>query len=125
MEAFPEDVERFLNANIGSVEQLEILRILAGDRGRLWAVADLAGLVQASAGLGPHLATLKERGLLLVGGPEPLYRYGAATPELAALLERLLQMYNERPVTMIRMVYARANPALQAFADAFRLKKDG
>jgi hypothetical protein len=37
----------------------------------------------------------------------------------------LLRAYNERPVTLIRTVYAIADAKkIQAFADAFKIKKD-
>ena len=45
-------------------------------------------------------------------------------PALADLVVRLLQLYKERPVTLIKMVYARAKDPLRTFADAFRLRKE-
>jgi hypothetical protein len=35
----------------------------------------------------------------------------------------LAQAYNERPVTLIRMIYALRDPKIQSFADAFKLRK--
>jgi hypothetical protein len=43
---------------------------------------------------------------------------------LQELVDRLLQLYRERPVTMIKMVYERAKDPLRKFADAFRLRKE-
>ena len=48
----------------------------------------------------------------------------AGTPDLEEMLGRLLQMYKERPVTMIKMVYERAEDPLRAFADSFRIRKE-
>ena len=48
--------------------------------------------------------------------------FGPATPELTAAATKLLQFYRERPVTLIRIIYARANDRLKAFAEAFRLR---
>ena len=39
-------------------------------------------------------------------------------------MERLLQSYKERPVTMIKFVYDKATSHLRTFADAFRIKED-
>jgi hypothetical protein len=36
----------------------------------------------------------------------------------------VLQLYRERPVSMIKLVYARARDPLRNFADAFRLRKE-
>ena len=51
-------------------------------------------------------------------------RYGVNTPALENMVGRLLQMYKERPVTMIKMVYEQAKDPLRAFADAFRIRKE-
>jgi len=88
----------------------------------------LAGEVQAPPeAVTRHLAALQARGLLAAESREAgaEYRYGQNTPELAALVDRLLQLYRERPVTMIKLVYARAKDPLRTFADAFRLRKEG
>ncbi len=127
VEPIPEEVKRFLEANIDSVDQLEILRVLGEDREREWAAADLARVVQTQPqAIGPHLTALQGRKLLTTQtrGTEFLCCYGPDTPELEALTDRLLQVYRERPVTMINLVYARAREALKTFADAFRFKKE-
>jgi DNA-binding transcriptional regulator GbsR (MarR family) len=51
------------------------------------------------------------------------FRYAPATPELRRAVELLAVAYNERPVTLVRLVYNRPSAA-QSFADAFRIKKD-
>ncbi len=128
MEPFPDEIERFIEDHIELVDQLEILRILAADRGKEWSSAALAQEVQVQPQtILLHLHALETRGLLaVVSAPGPFYKYGPRTPELEGKVSRLLSLYNERPVTMIRMVYARANhAALKTFADAFRLRKEG
>lgn len=126
MEPFPEDMRRFLETNIEVVDQLEILRVLGADPEREWRPADLARDVQTPPeAIIPHLTALHGRGLLVkfTRGSEVFCRYGPNTPELEAKVRRLLQLYQERPVTMINMVYARARDALRSFSDAFRLRK--
>jgi DNA-binding HxlR family transcriptional regulator len=126
LEPLPEEVKRFMDANIESVDQLEVLRLLAGEPGREWNLDSLAGIIQIQPqALTLHLAALESRGLITAShGPTASYRYGPRTPELENLVGRLLQFYNERPVTMIKMIYARANAALKNFADAFRVRKE-
>jgi hypothetical protein len=72
-----------------------------------------------------HVAALHARGLIAARklGADVLGRYGPRTPELEALVGKLLQLYRERPVSMIKMVYDRARDPLRNFADAFRLRK--
>jgi DNA-binding IclR family transcriptional regulator len=127
LEPFPDEVARFIEANIDSVDQLAILRLLAEDPAGEWPIPALARAVQAPPqAVVAQAEALERRGLLSASrGPETCYRYGPHTPELQDGLKRLLRLYNERPVTMIRMVSARAQIALKDFADAFRLRKDG
>ena len=40
------------------------------------------------------------------------------------LVRTLAQAYNDRPVTLTRMIYALRDPKIQSFADAFKLRKD-
>ncbi len=127
MDPLPEEVKRFLETNIDSVDQLEILRVLGENPEREWTAAALAREVQTRPeAIGPHLAALHSRGMLITvtRGTDLFCRYGPATPELEALVHRLLQVYRERPVTMINLVYARAREALKTFADAFRIRKE-
>lgn len=128
MDPIPDEIRQFLEGNIESVDQLEILRILGEDPGREWATADLAREAQCRPDdAAAHLAALHGRGLVsrVERGGNVVGRYGPATPDLERRLGLLLAMYRERPVTLIKLVAARANAALRAFADAFRLRKEG
>lgn len=128
MEAFPEEVKHFLETNIETVEQLEILRLLGEDPQREWHSGELAREVQAQPqAVLAHLAALHGRGLLTLEmrGTDLVGRHGAKTPELEAAVGRLLHVYRERPVTTINLVYARARDVLRTFAEAFRVRKEG
>jgi hypothetical protein len=126
VDPFPDDVRAFLEGNIDCLEQLETLRILGGDPTREWSAADMAREAQTNAELmDGHLAALQARGLLTSARRQGVVycRHGARTPELREKLDRLLELYRQRPVTMIRMVYEKSSSALRTFADAFRLRK--
>ena len=56
------------------------------------------------------------------GDSETRYRYAPADSDLRRAVELLAVAYNERPVTLVRLVYQRPSPA-QSFADAFRIRK--
>jgi len=112
--------------NVESIDQLEILRILGERREKEWDCAALAEAVQAKPqAVKAHLIAMHARGLLVMTASESglSCRFGLNTAELEIMVLRLLQMYKERPVTMIKMVYARAQDPLRAFADAFRIRK--
>ena len=51
------------------------------------------------------------------------FQYAPATPELGAAVASLMRAYNERPVTLVRVIYSPRDEKIRSFADAFRLKK--
>ena len=61
---------------------------------------------------------------LLAGEGDPMrYRFWPKSPELGRSVAELSEMDRERPVTLIKMIYERTRD-IQAFADAFKLKKE-
>ena len=124
-EHFPDDVRRFLDAYVESIDQLEILRVLWEDPDADWTESNLAAEVQVQpADLAGHLTALRGRGVLRAEtrGGVSAYRHGARDAELDGLLRKVLQHYRERPVSMIKFVAARQRDPLRRFADAFRLR---
>jgi hypothetical protein len=57
------------------------------------------------------------------GDGPPRFRFAPGSPELRRAVELLRVAYNERPVTLVRLVYQRPTTA-QAFADAFRIRRE-
>lgn len=52
------------------------------------------------------------------------YTYGPATEELERGIGELAHAYNEKPVTLIQLIYRLADSTIQSFADSFNLKRD-
>jgi DNA-binding transcriptional ArsR family regulator len=124
-EQFPEDVRRFLDEYVESIDQLEILRLLWEKPETDWSATALSAEVQAEpADVSAHLAVLRARGLLASAdrGAGLVYRYGPRNPELEGRLQTMLQHYRERPVSMIKLVVARSKDPLRNFSDAFRVR---
>ncbi len=114
-----EEIARFIETNIESVDQLEILRLLVGDPEKEWNTEALACEAQIPPRtIRLHLDALERRGFLsVVRGPVLSSRYCPRTATLGDDVHKLLQLYNERPVTIIRLIYARAKRPLNIFAD--------
>ena len=91
---FSDEFCRFVQANVPSVDRLE--RLLAIYRERATPSGD------------PALVALVE----------------SADPALQDHLRTLDQADAERPVTLIRLIYALRDRKIRSFADAFRLRKD-
>jgi len=67
------------------------------------------------------LHELHARALVVRQGPE--YRF-APNESLADAVAQLDEMYNTKPVTLVRAIYDRPAHVIQQFADAFRLRRN-
>jgi hypothetical protein len=123
---FPEALRTFIREYIPDVDAAELLLLLARANGRrleLAAVVDeLRPTVINAAAARKQLEAFTERGLLARRG-EDTYEYQPASADLDALVRALTRVYNERPVTLVRTIYALRDEKIRSFADAFRIKK--
>jgi hypothetical protein len=120
---FSDEFWRFIQAAIPSVDAAEVL-ILLHSRPDAAFTAE-----QAIAKLGPgisigdvqkHLERLLDKGLVSVEARH--YRYRPDTP-LASSVDTLARAYLQRPVTLIRAIYALQDNKIQNFADAFKIRR--
>jgi DNA-binding IclR family transcriptional regulator len=134
-EPIPEELVRFLQDRVASLEQLETLLLLRRTRDRVWGLTDVAQrLSMPESSIEPVLVELTRHGMLASHGTgiAKTWQYSPASPELAALIERLAVVYDDRRLEIMRMLSAQAmerirDSAAKAFADAFVIgrKKDG
>ena len=61
---------------------------------------------------------------LVALGPDKRVQYRPAHGTLEGHARTLAQAYTERPVTLIRVIYALRDSKIQSFADAFKLKRN-
>ena len=121
---FSDEFCRFLQEIVPSVEAAELLLLLTRAPARAFsaaeAVAELgAGYAEAEAA--HNLETLRACGLVGVQADgRALYR--PAAEGLAAHARTLEKVYRERPVTLIRVIYALRDSKIRSFADAFKLR---
>jgi hypothetical protein len=106
---FPDDVRRFIDGWIDSVDQLEILRLLADHPETAWDASAVARELPAAAAPAAALGVLHDRGLLTAErrGAAVVYRHDPDAA-VADQLSRVLHFYHERPVSVIRAVYTRS-----------------
>jgi hypothetical protein len=67
---------------------------------------------------GKHAEALRSAGLL-----DEALRYRPASAALGIHADVLAQAWEERPVTLIRLIYALRDSKIRSFADAFKLRK--
>jgi len=125
---FSDEFCRFLRTAIPTVDGAELLLLLSRERERWWSAQEAVAALQpgvslAEADAARYLGAFQAGGLLAVG-PDKRVQYRAATPALEAHVRMLEQAYRERPVTLIRVIYALRDSSIQSFADAFKLKRN-
>jgi hypothetical protein len=125
--AFSDEFCRFLRAAVPSVDAAELLLLLARERERWWSaqetLAELRPVAALSeADLARYLPLFQAGGLVAIG-PDRRVQYRPAHSALEAQVTTLAQAYRERPVTLIRVIYALRDSTIQSFADAFKLKR--
>jgi DNA-binding IclR family transcriptional regulator len=117
-----EQILAFLRANIRSLWALELLLLLARERGKAWLPSDLVREMRSSAvAVDEALRNLQRVGLV-AADTDNRYRYAPASAELDALASGIAQAYATRPTAVVKAIVTAPDDKLRIFADAFRLK---
>jgi hypothetical protein len=124
---FSDDFCRFLQTTIPAVDAAELLLLLRRRPETSWSAAGLAAELRPSvpipdADAAKYLEMFQARGLLAIED-DGRVRYLPASDELRMYGDMLALAYKERPVTLIRMIYALRDSRIQTFADAFKLRR--
>ena len=121
----PDDITRFVVDKIDSVAQLEAVLLLRSDPSKEWTVAALAARLYINeAQTSELLVALCNEGLVAAGQDASVYRYQPRTTELGQMLDRVAEVYAKQLVAITNLIHSKQKPRVQAFADAFRLRKD-
>jgi hypothetical protein len=125
--AFSDEFCRFLRLAVPTVDAAELLLLLQREPARWWTAQEAAGALLPGASLSEadvvrYLGIFQGSALIAVG-PDKRVQYRPAFAALEAHVRTLAQAYSERPVTLIRVIYALRDSSIQSFADAFRLKR--
>ncbi|MGH7136956.1 MAG: hypothetical protein ACREHD_14545, partial [Pirellulales bacterium] len=100
-----------------------MLLLLRDDREREWTVDEVSrALYAAESGMAEQLGDLESKGLAYVThAPEPRYRYRPeGGSDVDALVGALTNLYKERRVSVISLMYSEPSDKARSFADAFR-----
>jgi hypothetical protein len=121
--SLPEPVARFIERDIHSVLQLEILLLLREHVGD-WTPARVASelrITEQSAEL--HLVDLSLRGLASGSRLTRCFRYAPRTAELSALVGELADCYANMRYTVINLIFSVPGDSARALAEAFRFRR--
>lgn len=124
---FSDEFCRFIQTTIPAVEAAELLLALSAQPDAWWDLGEFMGklrpaLSMTDAEAARYVELFQTRGLLATS-PDKRFQYRPGSETLAAHVGTLVQAYKERPVTLIRMIYALRDAKIQSFADAFTLRR--
>lgn len=122
----PTDVVALLHRSLPSMAHVELLLLLARITPKGCRMLDAAAELRTDPNqLSTALVDLGDA-KLLKPGPEPgEVQLDAADPAMRATIAQLQDIYDRRPVTLVKVLYQRPASPAKAFADAFRLRSEG
>lgn len=123
---FPDELCSFMQQCTPSIEAVELLLRLAHAPARDWTAAELAQALQpatvSEAQVREYLNGYQHCNLIHKR-PDGRYAYAHPPPDVDQLVAALAKAYNERPVSLVRLIYALKDKKIRSFADAFKLRK--
>jgi hypothetical protein len=118
----PKEVERFIAAEIESVEQLEVLLLLRGAADKEWTAREVArALVSQVDSAGAWLEVMAGSGLLRKA--EGGYRYAPPSAEVERTVDALAESFAKYRVTVIALIFSKPSDRVRLFSDAFRIRR--
>jgi len=121
---FSDEFCRFLQSAVPAVEAAELLLLFQARPDSALSAPEAAARLGPGitlADTGRYLQQFEALGLLVRAGERFQYR---PESEAARHVGTLSLAYAQRPVTLIRVIYALRDSKIKSFADAFRLRKD-
>jgi len=120
-EALPEEVKELVRRYIHSVAQLEALLFFHKRPDERWEVGSLsARLYAGKAEMADALASLEKDGFL--ESDTGIYAF-APRPELRPLVDSLAKAYLRHLIPITHIIHNKPR-RIQAFSDAFRIRRD-
>lgn len=123
---FPDDLCSFMQQCTPSVEAVELLLLLARNSGRAWTPSELSKALQPTV-VTEQAVREAMNGYVVCGlverQSEGVFVYSRPPPDLARVIAALEKAYNERPVSLVRLIYALKDKKIRSFAEAFKLRK--
>lgn len=123
-ESFPQlELQKFISGFVHSVEQLEILCLLAEAGEKLWTAEEVFRCIQSSQkSVSECLKKFTREGFLVE--EKGTFRFSPKQDTHKEFVLTLARAYRERRVTVVEMIYRKPEDSIQHFADAFRWRKD-
>ena len=125
---FSDELDRFIAAEIQSLEQLEILLLLSGNPHKWWTAKGVYDVVKSSLpSVEGRLRDMTERQMLRREvDSDSRFQFAPADEAIWRIVSELREAYKERSVKVVQAIYSKTPTpdGVQEFARAFRVRKD-
>lgn len=118
-----EDVQQMIQRHLATMDHVELLMILRGSREDSFTLQQLAEEMRKPTQVVELCLDSLTRAGLAAQISDGTYRYAGREETLDRTADDVVKLYNERPVTLVRLLYERPPIAVNTFADAFMLRK--
>jgi hypothetical protein len=124
--ALPDEVLKFISAQIDSVPQLEVLLLLWREPLRAWTVHDIASRIYAADVVAADiLQRLAQRRLIRhPNGDAVQYQFDPDWDRERQVMPLVAETYQRRLIEVATFIHCRASPSVREFARAFDFKKE-
>ncbi len=122
----PAQVRAFIESQIDSVEQLEILLLFYRNPERVWSISQICSEIRGTlSSTHNRVSSLKKHGLISTINEKDHegYRYSPPDAEVNAVIGQLAEEYRVRRVRVIDAIYAPPTGKMLDFMEAFRIRK--
>ena len=121
----PYELRQLISKHLESMEQVEVLLLLARSEPRAWSASEVASELRwPLRGAQQCLEDLARAPLVRrvgSGAGGGTYEY-APTPSDRESITTLMRLYDTRPLMLGRLIYDRPPSVARSFADAFRIR---
>lgn len=120
-----DELRRFLQERLTSLEQIEVVLLLRAHRARSWTAPEVANELRiAPETAAMRLFLLASSGVLAFEpSGVPRYRYAGSDAATEALIAELAAVYESDRNAVLSIVDTGPRDPIRSFADAFKLKK--
>ncbi len=123
------EVRRIIAANLATMDHVELLLLLYKATPASLSLDDMVRATKRPAQLIINaVADLSSGGLISkAAGPAGIdsFQYDPRSESLRSAVAEVVDVYNTRPVTLIRAIYDRPPEPVMSFAEAFRVRGGG
>lgn len=125
-EDLPSTLVDFVHGSVDSVEQVLVLLTMQAQPNRSWTVRELTKeLRSVESSIERRLLDLYQKNVLHPPAKGvSTHNFHPSSDKIASAILELAKIYREKPSRLIELIYSKPPQAIQAFADAFKFRKD-